>query len=512
MRTSILSSVFGMAAFAACQNSTIGSSTFASPTTSLIASSSSSSLLVSSTSSTIASSATSSSPLATAITVALDGSAQFTAINAAVNAAQNSGVPTVVVKAGTYSESIAVSGTQTVTIVGPTASSVAQNQVNIVASGTNGVVNIATSNTQGVTLKNLNLTNLATSGTAPAVSVRGSKHGIYNCALVSSSYGVYYSAYGFALIASSYIEGTDKLFYNYPTVYVYGSTIVPTVSSASIMYAQGVAAGLSNAGNSTLVVDSSSVVQKAGNTNTYVYLAAPNTSGNFTQAIYRNSNLGSLIAPSGFKSTACSSAAFYGEFSNSGPGAYSANAQYRPGGCDIQLSVAQVSAFTIDKVFGNAFAGYSSFDTTWIDSDVLSTIQKSDAAQTAAVSTSSISSSFTSTSSVSSSSASSSYVLSSTSSSSANSTLSSVSSLSNGVSSSTASVSSSSTCASPTPSATLVVSQNATACQYNNISAAIAALPNDSKPYTIYIEPGVYNEQISITRNGKVTLVGATSF
>ncbi|KAG9807932.1 hypothetical protein KCU68_g21706, partial [Aureobasidium melanogenum] len=266
-----------------------------------------------------------------------------------------------------------------------------------------------------------------------------------------------------------------------------------------------------------------SVVQKAGNTNTYVYLAAPNTSGNFTQAIYRNNNLGSLIAPSGFKSTACSSAAFYGEFYNSGPGAYSANAQYRPGGCDIQLSVAQVSAFTIDKVFGNAFAGYSSFDTTWIDSDVLSTIQKSDAAQTAAVSSSSISSSSTSTpsvssssaltSSVSSSSASGSYVSSSASSSSVNSTLTSVSSLSNGVSSSsTASVSSSSTCATPTPSATLVVSQNATACQYNNISAAIAALPNDSKPYTIYIEPGVYNEQISITRNGKVTLVGATSF
>ncbi|KAG9921659.1 hypothetical protein KCU98_g22108, partial [Aureobasidium melanogenum] len=286
----------------------------------------------------------------------------------------------------------------------------------------------------------------------------------------------------------------------------------------SIMYAQGVAAGLANAGNSTLVVDSSSVVQKAGNTNTYVYLAAPNVSGNFTQAIYRNNNLGSLIAPSGFKSTACTSAAFYGEFSNSGPGAYSANAQYRPGGCDIQLSVAQVSAFTIDKVFGNAFAGYSSFDTTWIDSDVLSTIQKSDAAQTAAVSSSSISSSSTSASTVSSSSASTSSILSSSvsssvGSSSVNSTLSSVSSLSNGVSSSsTASVSSSSTCATPTPSATLVVSQNATACQYNNISAAIAALPNDSKPYTIYIEPGVYNEQISITRNGKVTLIGATSF
>lgn len=457
-----------------------------------------------------ASSGTTSSSV-TAITVALDGSAQFTAINAAVNAAQNSGVPTVVVKAGTYSESIAISGTQTVTIVGPTASSVAQNQVNIVASGTNGVVNITTSNTQGITLKNLNLTNLATSGTAPAVSVRGSKHGIYNCALVSSSYGVYYSSYGFALIASSYIEGTDKLFYNYPTAYVYGSTIVPTASNALIMYGKGIAAGIANAGNATLVVDSSSVVQKAGLTNTYVYLAAPN--GNYSQAIYRNNNLGSLIAPSGFYSSSCSSAVFYGEFSNSGAGAYSANAQSRAAACDVQLSAAQVSAFTIDKVFGNAFAGYSSSDTTWIDSNVLTAIQKSDAAQIAAVSSSSVSSSSASTSSVMSSSASSSSVSSSASSSSVNSTLSSASSLPNSISSSsTTSVSSSSTCATPTPSATLVVSQNATACQYNNISAAIAALPNDSKPYTIYIEPGVYNEQISITRNGKVTLMGATSF
>ncbi|KAG9945803.1 carbohydrate esterase family 8 protein, partial [Aureobasidium melanogenum] len=510
MRTSILSSAFGLAALAACQNSTIGSSIFASSTTSLIASSSSSSSLVSSASTTIASSGTS-SPLVTAITVALDGSAQFTAINAAVNAAQNSGVPTVVVKAGTYSESVAILGSQTVTIIGPTASSVAQNQVNIIASGANGVVSITSTNT-GITLKNLNLTNLATSGTAPALYVRGSKHGIYNCALISSSTGLYFSSFGTALIANSYLEGPDKLFANYPTVYVYGSTIVPTASNALIMYGKGYAPGTTTAGNATLVVDSSSVVQKAGLSNSYVYLAAPNA--NYTQAIFRNNNLGSLIAPSGFYGGSCNYAAFYGEFSNFGAGAYSsANAQSRAGVCDVQLSVDQVSAFTIDKVFGNAFAGYGSFDTTWIDASVLSAIQKSDAAQTAAISSASVSSSSTSTSSVSSSSVSSSYISNSASSSSANSTPSSGSSPSSSASSSTTmSVSSSSTCATPTPSATLVVSQNATVCQYNNISAAIAALPNDSKPYTIYIEPGVYNEQLSITRNGKVTLVGATSF
>ncbi|KEQ97991.1 carbohydrate esterase family 8 protein [Aureobasidium subglaciale EXF-2481] len=393
MKASTLISIAGIAAVAVCQNSTISTSTLTSSTASLLPSTASSSSLVSSSSSTAVSSSISSG--LTALTVATDGSAQFTAINAAINAAQNSGIPTVVVKAGTYSESIAISGTQTVTIIGPTASSVAQNQVVIIASGANGVVSIATSATKGVTFKNLNLTNTGT-GTAPAVSIRGSKHGFYNCALISNGAGVYSSSYGTALIANSYIEGSDKLFYNYPTVYVYGSIIVPTVGSASIMYAKGVAPGIANNGNSTIVVDSSSVVQKAGFTNTYVYLAAPN--GNYTQAIYRNSNLGSLIAPSGFY-------------------------------------VSSTSSELTSSVSSGSIAG-----------------------------------------------------------------------------SSTVIASSSSVCATPTPSATLIVSQNGTACQYNNISAAIAALPNDSKPYTIYIKPGTYNEQISITRNGKVTLLGETSF
>lgn len=64
----------------------------------------------------------------------------------------------------------------------------------------------------------------------------------------------------------------------------------------------------------------------------------------------------------------------------------------------------------------------------------------------------------------------------------------------------------------PTPSSTLVVSQNPTADQYANVSQAIAALPNDGQAYTIYIQAGTYTEQISITRAGKVTLRGETSF
>ena len=61
-----------------------------------------------------------------------------------------------------------------------------------------------------------------------------------------------------------------------------------------------------------------------------------------------------------------------------------------------------------------------------------------------------------------------------------------------------------------TPSATLVVSQSPSACEYGNITAAIAAMPNDAQPKTISIKAGIYTEQLSITRNGKVTLVGET--
>jgi pectin methylesterase-like acyl-CoA thioesterase len=54
-----------------------------------------------------------SSAAQSAITVATDGSGQFTAINAAVDAAQNSGIPTVTVLPGTYTEAVTVLGSAT---------------------------------------------------------------------------------------------------------------------------------------------------------------------------------------------------------------------------------------------------------------------------------------------------------------------------------------------------------------------------------------------------------------
>jgi len=57
--------------------------------------------------------------------------------------------------------------------------------------------------------------------------------------------------------------------------------------------------------------------------------------------------------------------------------------------------------------------------------------------------------------------------------------------------------------------ATVTVGANAT---YTNVTAAVNSLPNDGKAYTIYILAGVYEEQVLITRAGKVTLMGQTNF
>jgi len=154
--------------------------------------------------STFASSTVSSKPTAsiTALTVALDGSAQFTAINAAIAAAQNSGLPSVVVQPGTYPETLVIQGSQTVSILGPSASSYAGNQVLIAAAApTTGVVSFNTQKSQGVTFKNVNITNTApgASSKAPAVSMSGMNMAFYDCALVSSGTGVYTASYGTTL-------------------------------------------------------------------------------------------------------------------------------------------------------------------------------------------------------------------------------------------------------------------------------------------------------------------------
>ena len=492
----------------------------------------------------VSSSVTSTGPK-TAITVAADGSGQFTAINAAVLAAQNSAVPTVTVLPGTYTESVVVTGQATVTIVGATATAAAdwsQNQVTIAYPST--VFSIGSSSAKGVTVRNINFVNSAivsaASPNAVVLSLRGANIAFYGCSIVSPGATAISASLGLTFFANSYIEGSDKIIYNYPSMYIYKSTIVPTLSSgASIVFSKGWTAG-GTISNSTVVIDSSSIQRKSGLTNNNVWLAAPNGAG--AVAIFRNTAMASLIAPAGVHNAAKTVSSFYGEFLNRGAGSYADNAAARAS-YDVSLTADQVSQFSIDKVYGNAVAPYGSSSLAWIDEKVLSSLQESCAAQLAsapavsssmaasstasstvasAVSASSIGSSHSAASTVLtnavSSSASTMSVVSTRSADFSTGVASSISatsvSLSNSTitSSATASaISAAPTCASAA-SSTLVVSKNPGPCEYSNITSAIRALPNDGKAWTIKIGAGTYVEQLFITRKGKVTLIGATDF
>ncbi|KAF1937939.1 pectin lyase-like protein, partial [Clathrospora elynae] len=413
-------------------------------------------------------SSTTSTGVSSAVTVALDGSGQFTEINAAVSAAQNSGIPTITILPGNYTETVTVLGAATVTIVGTSPTGIvdwSQNQVTI--SSPSIPFSIGSNSAKGVTVRNINLVTTAVSPNAVVLSLRGSNIAFYGCSIVSPGATAISASFGLAFFANSYIEGSDKLFYNYPTAYVYNSTIVPLSSGASIVYSKG---GTANGvfSNSTVVFDTSFIQQKSGYTNTGVFLAAPNNAG--AVAIYKNTVMGSLVSSAGIHSAAATISSFYGEFQTTGLGSYAKNAASRAS-YDVLLSADQVSQFTIDKVYGNAFSPFGSPSLSWIDQDVLSSLQASDSGQlTLASSATPIASATVSASSV------------------------------------------ASICSTVGTASIFVVSKDPGPCEYINVTSAINALPNDSKAYTIKIGAGTYVEQLSITRKGKVTLVGATNF
>ncbi|KAJ6606939.1 carbohydrate esterase family 8 protein [Mycena sp. CBHHK59/15] len=61
------------------------------------------------------------------------------------------------------------------------------------------------------------------------------------------------------------------------------------------------------------------------------------------------------------------------------------------------------------------------------------------------------------------------------------------------------------------PSGAVVVKNPAASGQFSTIQAAVNSLPNDSSARTIFIFPGTYNEQVSITRLGPTTILGSTT-
>lgn len=250
---------------------------------------------------------------------------------------------------------------------------------------------------------------------------------------------------------------------------------------------------------SQIVLDSCKLIQKTGATNYNVYLASPAASG--SQIVWRNTYMSSFINPIGIHSFTTSTITnyYFGEYLSSGAGSYASNAASRAS-TDTLMTASDITSWSMSAIFASPMTG-TALTTSWVDSTVLAAIAASNAAETVTTSSSSTMAS-TSTSS----SASSASTVSASSTAAANATVAANSTVSATATTTTASASA--TC----DTTTFVVNPTPAACQYANITAALAALPNDGLAKTVLIWPGTYTERISNNRTGKVTLRGNTTF
>ncbi|KAF4992699.1 hypothetical protein FGRMN_6985 [Fusarium graminum] len=440
------------------------------------------------------------------LTVATDGSGDYTAIGDAIKAAQTSGYPTVTVLAGTYTENVVIQATPTVTIVGEVSRKrdSSSNQVVIDNGGkADPALSFSTDAAAGITWRNIKFSNSQDKGSGGAVFLRGSKNAFYDCQFVSVGAVAITGSYASAIVANSYLEATDKIIYNFPSLYLYGSTITATNPNALLVYNKGALSG-STLYNTTVVFDTCDISQKSGATNTRVFLAAGNGDGSV--AVFRDTKLGGFLAATGVYTDAKTQSAFnrYVEFGTTGDGSYTNHASDRSKYVSLVTDANDLSPYEVSSFFKNVYPSVAVTSVDWIDPDVLSAIQSSnakdfpkDAETTSTTPSSTISGSLKTSEAL------------TTEPSTKKSDSSSIST----TDASTSAAPTTSSCALPSavPSTALVVGPKGDACaSYNSVASAVAALPNDDTTQNIYILAGTYQEKVSITRTGATILRGQT--
>ncbi|KAF9768920.1 hypothetical protein IL306_013730 [Fusarium sp. DS 682] len=476
------------------------------------------------------------------LTVAADGSGDYTAIGDAIKAAQTSGIPTVTVLAGTYTENVVIQATPTVTIVGEVSNKRDSSAQVVIDNGGNAnpALSFSTASAAGITWKNIKFSNSQAGGSGGAVFLRGSKNAFYNCQFYAAGIAAITGSYASAIIANSYIEAPDKVIYNYPSLYLYGTTVTATNSNGLIVYNKGALAG-STLYNSTIVFDTCDVSQKSGSTNTRVFLAAGNGDGSV--AVFRDSSLEGFLAATGVyvDSKTQSPLNSYIEFGTTGAGSYSNHVSDRSKYVTLVTDPKDLSPYEISAFFKNAYPSVAVSSLDWIDQSVLSAIHASNAkdfkqdvetSTSSAATTTSESSSETSDSAATTSdsqkatsdSAATSSDSHKTTSDSLTKTSESASTTSDASShaSSAASTTEEPTSAAPTtsscslpsavPSTALVVGPKSNPCaSYDTVASAVAALPADDTTQYIYILAGTYQGQVSIVRTGATVFRGETT-
>ncbi|GKU06440.1 unnamed protein product [Fusarium langsethiae] len=446
------------------------------------------------------------------LTVATDGSGDYTAINDAIKAAQTSGYPTVTVLAGTYTENVVIAATPTVTIAGETSKKRDGALGVIIDNGgnSNPALSFSTDAAAGITWSGIKFLNSLIDNSAGAVFLRGSKNAFYNCEFVSAGIAAITGSYASAIIANSYIEAQDKVIYNYPSLYLYGTTITATKSNALLVYNKGGISG-TTLYNSTIVFDTCQVVKKSGASNTRVFLAAGNGDGSV--AVFRDTSLASgFLAATGVYVDAKTQSPLnrYVEFGTTG------DVTDRSKYVTLVTDPKDLSSYEVSAFFKSVYPSVAS-SVDWIDSSVLNSIKSSNAKDfkvettsttAASIHTSSTeSSSPTDTDATSVASSDTSLITSSGAASAATSVVTTAES------DDTAEPTQSS-CALPTavPSTALVVGPKSNLCaSYDTIASAVAQLPNDDTSQYIYILAGTYQEKVTIQRVGATILRGQSS-
>lgn len=309
---------------------------------------------------------------ATILTVATDGSGDFTKIGDAISQAQSKNIPTITVLAGIYS-AVTVSATPTVTILAETdnKNDFSRNKVAISNDGTALVI---AADVAGITFKNINFINTASSG--EAVILRGSKNGFYSSQLISAGSIAITAELGLGVIANGYIEAAGEIISGGANLYIFNTLIVPTSDDTVIVSNQGTTSD-DTLYNSTIVLDQSTISAKTGVDIANVSLAAAGGPGSVV--VYRSSSLGSLITATGFRvdDKTQDDSNFYGEYDNSGPGAFAENAYIRLPYVTL-LTSSGLTPFTLDAVLADGNPEFATSDTSWVDPAVLAAIESAD--------------------------------------------------------------------------------------------------------------------------------------
>lgn len=467
----------------------ITSSTISSiPTTSSIPTNSS----ISATSTIAAVSSTSATACPTATLVVNqtpENTCEYSTISAAIAALPQDGLAkTIIVQPGSYNEQVIINRSGKVTLIGSTTYSndFTQNTVTVwyrygvsTNAGQDELTPVLNSKKSDLAVYNINFHNTfeqTYNYAALAADFYGSNMAFYGCSFTGYQDTLLLNK-GVQVLSNCYIEGSVDFIWGFSTAFLHGCYIASNTAGDSIC-AQSRSSATATGG---YVIDSSLITYTSsyGSTMGKTYLGRPYSE--FSRVIYTNSYLDSNINAAGWSVWSSTSpqtdGVTFGEYNNVGPSSSTASRA----SFSTQLSADAAQAYTLENWVG---------DTSWINMTAYNLLPSyswtGSSATTLNTTASAVVSSIASSTALSTPSAS-------------------------------ASASAQATCGHPAsgteiPVGAIVVdAANATSGSYINLTAALAALPNDSTCQEIFIMPGTYVEQASVNRPGQTVIIGYTT-